>query len=323
MAAGEQPRRALGEPSGEPSGRRPGTAGIAILVNVAGVLLLASMGAVIKYLSAGPGGYGAAELAAWRNFFALAPALIVLWLSADWHARGRRLLIRQWPLGWLRGGFVAAAQVLFYLSLARLEFATASTLIFSQSLWLTAFAMPLLGERVGGMRWLAVAIGFAGVIWVMQPGSDVFSLSALLPLGAAVGYALTSVTARMIDREVPTALLNLYSSTAALAGTVILTLATGGFSPLASAGDLGWIVAMGSFGGCGVLCLIISFRMTEPSNLAPFNYFGIPFAFALGWLVFDEAPFERLFPGALLIVGGGLMIVWRERRLRRRAAGAA
>ncbi|HUF88323.1 MAG TPA: DMT family transporter, partial [Thermohalobaculum sp.] len=244
------------------------------------------------------------------------------WLSADWHARGRRLRIRQWRLAWARGGFVALAQFLFYLSLARLEFATASTITFSMSLFIVAFSVPLLGERVGPVRWTAVLIGFVGVVWVMQPGSDAFSLDALLPLGAAVGYALTSVTARLFDGAVPTALINLYANTAALAGAVILTLATGGFSPVASAGDLGWIAAMGTFGGCGVLCLIISFRMTEPSNLAPFNYFGIPFAFALGWLIFDEAPFGRLFPGALLIVGSGLMIVWRERQLRRRALAA-
>ena len=77
---------------------------------------------------------------------------------------------------------------------------------------------------------------------------------------------------------------------------------------------------MGALGGSGVLCLIVSFRMTEPSNLAPFNYFGIPFAFVLGWLFFGEAPVGRLFPGVLLILAGGLLIVWRERRLRRTGA---
>ena len=306
-----------GETGGSAGGLGGGSVGLAILVNLAGVFLLDLMGAIIKHLSTGQGGYGAAELAAWRNLFAMVPALVVLWLSADWHARGRRFRIRQWPLAWLRGGFVTMAQFMFYLSLARLEFATASTITFSMSLWIVAFSVPLLGERVGWVRWMAVVIGFAGVIWVMKPGSDAFTLAALLPLGAAVGYALTSVTARLIDDDVPTPLINLYANTAALAGAVVLTLLTGGFSPVASAGDLAWLVAMGTFGGSGVLCLVISFRMTEPSNLAPFNYFGIPFAFALGWLFFSEAPFDRLFPGVILIVAGGLMIFWRERRLRR------
>jgi drug/metabolite transporter (DMT)-like permease len=73
---------------------------------------------------------------------------------------------------------------------------------------------------------------------------------------------------------------------------------------------------MGMFGGTAVLCLVVAYRMTEPSNLAPFSYFGIPMALLLGWVFFDEAPLDDLFPGALLIVAGGLMIVWRERRLR-------
>ena len=70
---------------------------------------------------------------------------------------------------------------------------------------------------------------------------------------------------------------------------------------------------MGGFGGVAVLCLVVAFRMTEQSNLAPFSYFGIPIAFVLGWIFFDEAPWSDLFPGALLIIVGGLLIVWRER----------
>ena len=289
----------------------------AILINLAGIFLLDLMGLIIKHLS---GAYGAAELAAYRNLFGMVPSLTVLWLSARWQAGGRRLRIRQWPLAWLRGGFVTVAQFLFYLSLARLEFATASTIAFSMALFITAFAVPLLGERVGVFRWSAVIIGFVGVVMVMGPGSGEFSLDTLLPLGAAVFYALTSVTARLFDDQVPTPLMNLYANIAAAIGAIALTLSTGGFTPVASATDLVWIVTMGAVGGSGVLCLIASFRMTEPSNLAPFNYFGIPFAFILGWLFFDEAPVGRLFPGVLLIVVGGLLIVWRERLLRRRLA---
>ena len=72
---------------------------------------------------------------------------------------------------------------------------------------------------------------------------------------------------------------------------------------------------MGGIGGMAVLCLVVAYRMTEQSNLAPFAYFGIPTAFAFGWIFFGEAPFGDLFPGALLIILGGLIIIWRERRL--------
>jgi drug/metabolite transporter (DMT)-like permease len=72
---------------------------------------------------------------------------------------------------------------------------------------------------------------------------------------------------------------------------------------------------MGLSGGLAVLLMISAYRATQLSNLSPFEYFGIPFSFVLGWLFFDEAPFDKLFPGALFIVAGGLLIVWREHRL--------
>jgi drug/metabolite transporter (DMT)-like permease len=224
-------------------------------------------------------------------------------MSANWRAGGYRLGLRQWPLACLRGAFVAVAQLMFYLSLARLAFATATTIAFSMSLFAVALSVPILGDRVGWVRWAAVMVGFAGVAMVIGPGADSFSLDALLPVGAAVFYALTAVTSRLFDEGVPTPLVNLYSTGAAAIGAVVLCLSTGGFTPIAANSDLLWIAAMGGLGGSGVLCLVVSFRMTEPSNLAPFNYFGILFAFALGW-----------------IFTGGLLVVWRERRVRKRAA---
>lgn len=290
-----------------------GTVGSAILVSLAGVFLLDAMGAVVKHLS---GGYGAAELSAYRNLFGMIPGITVLTMSAEWRANGCRLRLRQWRLACLRGGFVSLAQFLFYLSLARLEFATATTISFSMALFITAFSVPILGHRVGWVRWSAVGIGFVGVVMVMGPGSGSFSPDALLPLGAAMLYALTGVTSRLFDADVPTPLLNLYSAAAAVVGATALCLSTEGFSPVASGTDMAWIFLMGAMGGSGVLCLIASYRMTEPSNLAPFQYFGILFAFVLGWMFFGEAPVGRLFPGVILIVAGGLLIVWRERRVR-------
>ena len=96
----------------------------------------------------------------------------------------------------------------------------------------------------------------------------------------------------------------------------VLAMALGGFSTLGGWQDFLWIVAIGCFGGMAVLCLVVSFRMTEQSNLAPFTYFGIPTAFFFGWIFFDEAPWQDLFPGAILIIAGGLLVIWRQRRLR-------
>jgi drug/metabolite transporter (DMT)-like permease len=286
----------------------------AILLLLGALTLFDSMGLIIKHLSPR---YGAAELSAWRNMFGLIPSMIVLYASREWHSKGRILIVRQWKLALFRGVVLTFAQFSFYLSLGLLTFATASTITYANSLFAVALAVPLLGEKVGWIRWSAVIVGFVGVVWIVRPGSDTFTLAALLPLGAAACYAIVGVTIRVMDDDVPTPLINLYSSVVALIGAVVLTLFTGGFTPLQQPNDIWWLMAMGGFGGCAVLLLIMAYRRGEQSDLAPFNYFGIPLALLLGWIFFGETPWGELFPGALLILTSGLLIVWRERQLKK------
>ena len=286
----------------------------AILLSLAGIFLLDTMGAIIKHLG---DSYPPQQLSAFRNFFGLIPSLLVLLISAEWRNSGRPVVIRQWRLALGRGLCVTFAQFCFYLSLVHLALATASTLVFAGPLFVTLLSVLLLRDRVGVWRWLAVAIGFGGVLLILRPGSDIFTPYALLPIGAALGYSLAAVTVRLIVDPVPSAMINLYSHVGAFLGSTGLTLVTTGFLPVASAADWAWIVAMGVIGGSGVLLLVMAYRRTRPSNLAPFDYFGIPFTFALGWFFFDEAPFDVLFPGVLLIVAGGGLIFWREGRAAR------
>ena len=286
----------------------------AVIFSLIALVFFDLMGLIIKLLSPK---YSAVELSAYRNFFGLIPSAIALWYSDMWQQTHRSFRIRQWPLACLRGVIVAFAQLMFYLSLGRIAFATASTISYSNALFMTIFAIIFLGETVGVIRWTAVLAGFVGVVMVMGLGSETFTWDALLPFGAAALYALSGVTARLIDDDVSSALVNIYSTVIAVAASTILTLFLGGFSSIANGSDVFWIIAMGAFGGIAVLFLVISYRMTEQSNLAPFSYFGIPLAAFFGWLFFDEAPLGDLFPGALLIVAGGLLIIWRERKLNR------
>ena len=223
-----------------------GSVTLAVVLSLVSLVFFDLMGLVIKSLSAD---YGAAELSAYRNIFGLVPSFIALWSSPAWHRSDRRLRVRQWGLICARGLIVTFAQLMFYLSLGLIAFAITTTISYSSGLFMTAFAVLLLGERVGLIRWVAVLIGFVGVVMVMGPGRETFTLASLLPLGAAALYALTGVTARLIDEEVPSALINLYSTGFAVVGSVVLALFLGGFSPVQSASDLAWIVAMGGFGG--------------------------------------------------------------------------
>ncbi len=275
------------------------------------IFMFSVMGAIIKYLGAK---YGAQQLSVFRNAFGLVPSFAVLLFSRQWHASGRPIAIRQWKLGLLRGVFVAVAQICFYTALVHIEFATASTLAFAGPLFITALSVVLLRETVGIWRSSAVIIGFIGILIVMRPGREIFTPFAVLPIAAAFCYATSAILVRLMDGHVPSATLNIYASIGALLGSIVLLIATADYVPVASAQDWFWIIAMGLVGGFAVLSLISAYRLTKPSNLAPFEYFGIPFSFIIGWFAFAEAPFERLFPGVIFIVAGGLLIIWRERQ---------
>jgi drug/metabolite transporter (DMT)-like permease len=246
------------------------------------ILLFDLQGVIIKFLGAR---YPVQQLAGFRNIFGLIPSLLVLLMSSEWHSRGRILKIRQWRLGLLRGPVL-----------------------------ITMLSIPILKHSVGLWRWLAVLVGFIGVLMIMAPGSEVFTPYSLLPIGAAFGYSLSTVCVRLFDDHNPTALLNLYASAGALLGTLTILFATTGYQQVESLQDWGLLLSMGLVGGFAVLALINAYRLARPATLSPFEYFGIPFAFILGWLFFDEAPFEQLIPGVFLIVAGGMLIAWRERK---------
>jgi drug/metabolite transporter (DMT)-like permease len=283
------------------------------------ILLFDLQGVLIKFLG---DRYPVQQLAGFRNVFGLIPSLIVLWLSSEWHARGRILRIRQWRLGLLRGLFIAGAQYCFYLSITRMELATASTLTYISPVLITLLSIPILKHEVGLWRWIAVIVGFVGVVMIMGPGTDIFTPYSLLPIGAAFGYSLSTVCVRLFDDHNPTALINMYASAGALVGTLAIVFATGGYHPVESLQDWGLLLCMGMVGGFAVLALINAYRLARPSSLSPYEYFGIPFAFILGWIFFGEAPFEKLIPGVFLIVAGGMLIAWREHRNRLKPAPA-
>ena len=285
----------------------------AIAIILLAIFLFDVMGAIIKHLGAR---YPAQQLSMLRNVFGLIPSVLVLFYSRDWRESGRPVRLVQWKLAIARGGFVTIAQFCFYLSLIHLEFATASTIAFSGALFVTLLSIPILGHRVGIWRWSAVGTGFVGIVLVMRPDAGSFNVYALLPVCAALGYAASSVTAQLFDKSVSTALINLYALAGALTGAVVLVVFTGGYVEVATYQDWLWLLAMGVAGGSAVFCLVTAYRLTAPSNLAPFEYFSIPFAFLLGWMFFDESPFHRLIPGVFLIIGGGLLIVWRQRKAK-------
>ena len=148
------------------------------MILFAGIILFDAMGLIIKHLS---GDYRAVELSAYRNLFGLIPSALALFWARNWRQGGASFQLRQWRLAVFRGVCVTFAQFSFYLSLGAMPFASATTISYAMALFMTAFAVPILGEKVGPIRWLAVGIGFAGVILVMNPGRRRFNGSLSSP----------------------------------------------------------------------------------------------------------------------------------------------
>jgi len=287
--------------------------GLGICTLILSIFLFDLQGVIIKFTG---DRYNVQQIALLRNILGIVPTLIALHYSERWHDSGKRMRVSNWPLALSRGFMIAGAQLCFYFSIVQMELATATTLAFAGPLFITLLSIPLLGHTVGIWRSVAVLIGFLGVVMVMRPDIGGFSPIMLLPLGAAFFYALASVTSRYFDSSVPTALINIYSSAGAVLIMLIVVTTNDSWQSVPFGIDWLLFACMGMTGGCAVLLLITSYRMADPSSLSPFEYFGIPFSFTLGWLFFNETPFERIFPGALFIIAGGLLVLWRERKLK-------
>ena len=283
----------------------------AVLFILLALFLFDTQAAIIKHLG---DRYPVQQLASFRNIFGLLPSLLVLMLSQEWHRSGRKICFKQWRFGLFRGLILGCAQYCFYLGITKLAFATATTLTYIGPIFITILSIPILKHSVGIWRWAAVATGFIGVLLIIRPGSDIFTFYALLPLLASFGYSLSTICVRLIDNSIPTALINLYSSIGALICSSGILFFTTGYIPVKQPTDWLWLLAMGVVGGFAVICMITAYRLTKPSQLSPFEYFGIPFAFIIGWLLFDETPFDRLFPGVFFIISGGLLVAWREHK---------
>jgi drug/metabolite transporter (DMT)-like permease len=282
---------------------------LAVILSLSGLFLLDCMGIAIKYLRAD---YPAAQLSVFRNLFGMIPCFIALYFSKDWHANGRQLVIKRWRFGLARGLIMSFAQLCLYTSYLYLPYALVATMEYTGPMMITLLAIPLLGEKFGWYKSLAVLTGFVGIIFIMQPWSESFNLYMLLPVMAAFGYSLARVTALNFSNDTPVPLINLYANIGTVICAIILVISFNMWENFKSLYDLLILFIMGFAGGSGVLLLIYGSRKAELSKIMPFDYIEIFFALILGWVFFKEWPVDQLFPGALFIVAGGIIIYLRQ-----------
>lgn len=281
--------------------------GFGIACAVAGLFGMSVMDACAKLLGEG---YAVSQIILARNGIgALAVLIFVL------AARRNLGILRPQRIGllMLRTIFSLAAGFLFFTGLRYLPLADAFAIAFTAPLFITALSVPLLGEDVGIRRWLAVIVGFAGVLVVIQPGTSSFRLEALLPLGAALTYALTMLVSRKMTRHMTTSSIMFWSSLgSALAA---LTLMPNQWQTPGLA-DLGLFLFMALIGTLGMSLITQGYRFAPAAVIAPFDYSALLWAVILGWLLWGDLPGPNVWMGSAILVASGLYILHRETRRR-------
>ena len=282
------------------------------LINLA-VVVFTSMDAVIKLVSET---FPTGQLVFFRNLFAFGPILVFMLSQGALQFRTRH------ALGHLaRGLFGVSAMYCYFLSYKLLPLSDAIALGLSGPIFLTILSIPFLGERVGLRRWSACIVGFIGVLIMTRPnllfmGAGVWQAEALVPLLAAVFYALAMISIRKLTATEGSGTIVFYF-------TLFATLAGLATAPLGAVDpELAWVwpsgaewlivLAIGLMGGCGQILITIAFRCAPVSVVAPFDYMALVYGFLLGWMVFEEVPDWYLIVGGATVVASGLYIVHRE-----------
>jgi drug/metabolite transporter (DMT)-like permease len=247
-----------------------------------------------------------------RSVIVLAGAALWLARSADpAGAVGRLLKPAQ-----ARDQRLAAAMLILSTTLAVLGYSLvpvteASALGFTAPIILVVLGALVLREVVTPRRWVAVALGFAGMLVVVRPGGELFTWSAAVPVCAALTYALYQVMTRRIR-----GVADEWDATlqGALAGVVLLGPAMPWLWRAPGAADLALAVLYAAVQTAALLCIAGAVRRAEVSGLAPWHYSRIVFALGLDALLFARVPGAWALAGCALIAAGGLVLAWPRRR---------
>lgn len=282
-----------------------------IVLKLVSVVLFITMQSLIKAAS---GHVPPGEAIFFRSFFAL--PVILVWLAATHQLRSGFRVAN--PLGHLWRGVVGTLAMGFgFASLGLLPLPEAMALSYMSPLLTVVFAALFLGEVVRMFRIACVGAGMLGVLIVLSPrlgglGSSQEMLGAGVAVIAAICAAGAQVTVRaLVARESTSAIVFWFSAIATVLS--LLTLPFGWVVPTGP--EAAMLVVAGLLGGVGQVLLTSSYRYADASLIAPFDYASMIFAIGIGWLAFAEVPTATTLAGAALIMGAGIAIILRERRL--------
>ena len=210
----------------------------------------------------------------------------------------------------LRSILVLVATACMFSAVGFMPLADAVAITFIAPLLISALSVPLLKERVGVRRWIAVVIGFVGMLIIIRPGGGLFQLAALLPIGVTVFYAFYQIITRVISHRTDPINTVFYT---AIVGGVVMTLAVPFFWQMPTVEQWGLLIVIGVMGGLGHWAIIMAYQRAEAPLVAPFAYTELIWATLLGIALFGDYPDVWTLLGAGVIAASGIYILNREK----------
>ena len=295
---------------------------LAALTLCAGVMIFAGQDWIIKLLS---GDYPVHEAIVIRCAVAVPLLLAVICLSGN--ARDIRSPRMKWLA--LRGLILMVSYTTYYLAFPAMPLANVVALWFTAPLFVTALAGPLLGEKVGPRRWAAAIVGFIGVLIMVRPLTDQFSMASLLPILSALTYGTSQLMARRMGGTESAAVMSLYQNLMFMLAALVMA-ATLGTGTLAGGSDPSLEFLLRAWttptlrdllllASCGIIAAIATtlltqaYRMAEANFVTSFEYSAIIWASFGGYWFWGEIPDRFTWLGAMLIVGAGLYMLFGAR----------
>ncbi len=284
-----------------------------VLYLCAGLFIFAFQDVIIKLLS---DHYPVHQLVFARGLIALP----IIFMIVHYESGLGTLATRRPGMHALRSFIGFGAFFFYYLALPAMPLTAVVAIWFTSPLFITALSVPVLGERVGPARWLAVLVGFGGMLVIVQPGSDTFKPEMGIIVASAFVFALGITYTRRLSR------------TETVAGmftwTTVVSLAV--FGPLALLSwkmpepvHLGAFAALGLIGGAAHYLVGIAYRNAPAAVVAPQEYVALVWGALIGWFMWGDVPSAATWAGAAIVAAAGGFIAVRESRAERRRKASA
>ena len=220
-------------------------------------------------------------------------------------------------LHFLRCVFGLIALIAIFIALRNLPLATVVSISFAAPIFTTIFSIFFLSEKVGFYRWLAVFVGFFGIIIITEPGFSSLNIYYIYPIIFCLGLSYVAIAIRQLSTTEPVWLISLNFS-GAITIVSLFTIPFGWIMP--NVQDLFLLSLIGVFGGVANLWLSQSYKFSEVSLVTPLKYLALVFAIIFGYFIWDEVPTIKTLSGALLVIISSIIIFRREIILKKQVS---